>query len=1548
MGGTVAEQSPCVDILRTFAHLRDAATTAGTGRQAAADVLVTRVAATLADLRDLERVPARMGRFRGDLSAQWALHEAIRGAFAYVSEVPRSPSSGRNGTGGSVAGVAVPLVTGDAGVVAALTHRLALAVEAHTPQRPALAETLAAVASDRAAAAERLAAAVPGALGSSCGGSGNASTGAAGDMAGVANGVGESSGSSEDDRDGSGDGPKLPSLDQLYAAARAAGVGVTGASTAGGGHTLAGTPVTLSVAYPDGGGGEGAPPAAGAGWRPRAARLRAHLRHPNLVTLYGSVEGGEAGVDGDPLTVHVASRVPGEVPLDALLRGWAGEAPGRGGRGSGARTATAGATKPVVAAVGGATDPALVGAKMNVLLDVASGLAYLHAADDAVHGGVCPANVLVPPGLFPAPGDGPPQPITRDGSGAGVRLAGAAVIPPDAPPPLLLPGAAVGGGGRATAAARRALPYAAPEVVRKAQPSPAADVWSWGMLAVALFSAADPYAAAEGRSGGGGGGLLGQSASEDELGRSASGGMASSGGGSGGEGGSGGAGVGGGGWGRGAIGGGATARLADRIRAGTPPPRSLIDGTSAPAALVDLVYAAALVAEPAARAPSWELVHRLRSLARRSPSLFGAPASATEGVTTFEDALGEEADEADDEGDDAIGGAAAWKEATGGKAVRAAALYRLRFRGEPLRAAAHLAHPLPVWERRAMGGGAAANNAAAAAAAAESASAVAATSPAAGVGAGVRSPRGGRRSRQTGGSAAAAAANANAAAAAAAAAAEEAADVAETAAWNLHACCRRGQHAVRDVPAALGWLVRAHRRAMAAHAAARSLEAEGGGGTGELMVYQPPEGGSSVPPATVEEQLPPTPPQLQPPTQPPVPAPPSRDTSVASGVGGGGGGVGGSAPATGSGHPELLVSYLRSLADAEAAAGGWGGTLGGVGRPSIAWGACGRLGAGLGLTGGGVHGGGPPFAPRPLGGRTASTPVGGGGGGATTLLPSFPSRVGGGSRRTAAATGVDPLVAAITTTPPAAGESPLAAARVGAVTPLSDADSAAADALYGLALATGSGWGCVRDATAAMALLSAAAARQHADATNDLGEALLRRARRRREQAGTLAVGGGGDAGTPRRAPADEEPPFHPQPLQPPAVDPSVGSFASDTGASGDSSDAGGGGGGGFGGGGGSGGGADASGDESEDDAAMDAVAAGDKWGLSAATVAASRGGEGRVVRRGRRRDGLHLDAATEVATATAAAAEAAGVVRRAATAFLIAESLGSVAATVNRGLLLADPRSPSASDTPAAATAYAFFEAAARAGAVHGLYLTGVALSRGVGVAAHPYAAYERLAAAAAAGHGDAALATARALRDGVGTAPSAARATGWLRAAAAAGVPAAAAELAAALATGGGAVGDADERGARRLAEAAAAAGDPDAMALLAGLVESSSPARAVGLWAAAAAGGCGSAALALGDRYAAGGGGLPRDVRAAAAWYRAAAAAGEAGGTARLRRRGFRLALARARNSGAVEVEMGSSSAAGVDPPLPSAGGGTAAVATSAAVHYEAGVGVATEEQ
>ncbi|GAB0498400.1 hypothetical protein MMPV_009744 [Pyropia vietnamensis] len=1404
MGGTVAEQSPCVDILRTFAHLRDAATTAGTGRQAAADVLVTRVAATLADLRDLERVPARMGRFRGDLSAQWALHEAIRGAFAYVSEVPRSPSSGRNGTGGSVAGVAVPLVTGDAGVVAALTHRLALAVEAHTPQRPALAETLAAVASDRAAAAERLAAAVPGALGSSCGGSGNASTGAAGDMAGVANGVGESSGSSEDDRDGSGDGPKLPSLDQLYAAARAAGVGVTGASTAGGGHTLAGTPVTLSVAYPDGGGGEGAPPAAGAGWRPRAARLRAHLRHPNLVTLYGSVEGGEAGVDGDPLTVHVASRVPGEVPLDALLRGWAGEAPGRGGRGSGARTATAGATKPVVAAVGGATDPALVGAKMNVLLDVASGLAYLHAADDAVHGG----------------------PITRDGSGAGVRLAGAAVIPPDAPPPLLLPGAAVGGGGRATAAARRALPYAAPEVVRKAQPSPAADVWSWGMLAVALFSAADPYAAAEGRSGGGGGGLLGQT-------------------------------------------------------------------------LVDLVYAAALVAEPAARAPSWELVHRLRSLARRSPSLFGAPASATEGVTTFEDALGEEADEADDEGDDAIG--------------------------------------------------AAANNAAAAAAAAESASAVAATSPAAGVGAGVRSPRGGRRSRQTGGSAAAAAANANAAAAAAAAAAEEAADVAETAAWNLHACCRRGQHAVRDVPAALGWLVRAHRRAMAAHAAARSLEAEGGGGTGELMVYQPPEGGSSVPPATVEEQLPPTPPQLQPPTQPPVPAPPSRDTSVASGVGGGGGGVGGSAPATGSGHPELLVSYLRSLADAEAAAGGWGGTLGGVGRPSIAWGACGRLGAGLGLTGGGVHGGGPPFAPRPLGGRTASTPVGGGGGGATTLLPSFPSRVGGGSRRTAAATGVDPLVAAITTTPPAAGESPLAAARVGAVTPLSDADSAAADALYGLALATGSGWGCVRDATAAMALLSAAAARQHADATNDLGEALLRRARRRREQAGTLAVGGGGDAGTPRRAPADEEPPFHPQPLQPPAVDPSVGSFASDTGASGDSSDAGGGGGGGFGGGGGSGGGADASGDESEDDAAMDAVAAGDKWGLSAATVAASRGvggtgeGESRRVHGGggagrgagrpprpptgrspsrrRHRGGDGDGGGSGGGSGWRALDKAAGVVRRAATAFLIAESLGSVAATVNRGLLLADPRSPSASDTPAAATAYAFFEAAARAGAVHGLYLTGVALSRGVGVAAHPYAAYERLAAAAAAGHGDAALATARALRDGVGTAPSAARATGWLRAAAAAGVPAAAAELAAALATGGGAVGDADERGARRLAEAAAAAGDPDAMALLAGLVESSSPARAVGLWAAAAAGGCGSAALALGDRYAAGGGGLPRDVRAAAAWYRAAAAAGEAGGTARLRRRGFRLALARARVGGL----LGGRGRRGGGGPMPGGGGG-----------------------
>lgn len=144
--GTVAEQSPCVDILTAFGALRDAVTAgspAAAARPAATSMLVTRVAATLHELRDLERVPGRMARFRVDLAAQWALYGAVRSATAYATEA-------------AVPGL-LPPAAADVDVLGGMANRVAVAVEAHTPLPPVVADVLAALRADadRAAAAVR-------------------------------------------------------------------------------------------------------------------------------------------------------------------------------------------------------------------------------------------------------------------------------------------------------------------------------------------------------------------------------------------------------------------------------------------------------------------------------------------------------------------------------------------------------------------------------------------------------------------------------------------------------------------------------------------------------------------------------------------------------------------------------------------------------------------------------------------------------------------------------------------------------------------------------------------------------------------------------------------------------------------------------------------------------------------------------------------------------------------------------------------------------------------------------------------------------------------------------------------------------------------------------------------------------------------------------------------------------------------------------------------------------------------------------------------------
>jgi len=216
-----------------------------------------------------------------------------------------------------------------------------------------------------------------------------------------------------------------------------------------------------------------------------------------------------------------------------------------------------------------------------------------------------------------------------------------------------------------------------------------------------------------------------------------------------------------------------------------------------------------------------------------------------------------------------------------------------------------------------------------------------------------------------------------------------------------------------------------------------------------------------------------------------------------------------------------------------------------------------------------------------------------------------------------------------------------------------------------------------------------------------------------------------------------------------------------------------------------------------------------------------------------------------------------AGDLKRAAAAFLTAESLGSLAATVNRALAIVDPRSvvatpPAAGggSTPAdvaatllagstgttggagprstttstctarlrladvskedAARAFGFLDAAAHAGSTLALTLSGLCYATGLGVSRHAYQAFERFSVAAGRGHAAAQFALARCYGAGVGTAPSAASAATWLRRAAAGGSAEALNELGERHRDGAPAVGiPVDAARARRLFKAAADGG-------------------------------------------------------------------------------------------------------------------------------------------
>ncbi|OSX68702.1 hypothetical protein BU14_2367s0001, partial [Porphyra umbilicalis] len=245
-----------------------------------------------------------------------------------------------------------------------------------------------------------------------------------------------------------------------------------------------------------------------------------------------------------------------------------------------------------------------------------------------------------------------------------------------------------------------------------------------------------------------------------------------------------------------------------------------------------------------------------------------------------------------------------------------------------------------------------------------------------------------------------------------------------------------------------------------------------------------------------------------------------------------------------------------------------------------------------------------------------------------------------------------------------------------------------------------------------------------------------------------------------------------------------------------------------------------------------------------------------------------------------------AGDLKRAAAAFLTAESLGALAATVNRALAIVDPRSivatppaagggSTAADVAAtllagstgttggagprstttstctarlrladvskedAARAFGFLDAAAHAGSTLALTLSGLCYALGLGVSRHAYQAFERFSVAAGRGHAAAQFALARCYGAGVGTAPSAASAATWLRRAAAGGNAEALNELGERHRDGAPAVGiPVDAARARRLFKAAADGGSAAGKRNLAGALLATAPADAAALLEAAAA--------------------------------------------------------------------------------------------------------------
>jgi len=113
---------------------------------------------------------------------------------------------------------------------------------------------------------------------------------------------------------------------------------------------------------------------------------------------------------------------------------------------------------------------------MNILLDVASALGYLHSSDDYMHLNVHPGTVWIP------------GPDTPRGPARAVKLTDPAIRPPEAAPKLFYSQIPV------SPAEFRALRYLPPEVARKETPTAAADVWQFGMLAYVLFAERQPYA----------------------------------------------------------------------------------------------------------------------------------------------------------------------------------------------------------------------------------------------------------------------------------------------------------------------------------------------------------------------------------------------------------------------------------------------------------------------------------------------------------------------------------------------------------------------------------------------------------------------------------------------------------------------------------------------------------------------------------------------------------------------------------------------------------------------------------------------------------------------------------------------------------------------------------------------------------------------------------------------------------------------------------------------------------------------------------------------